>query len=170
MQLSLNGQQFTSSVPITYLGLPVLHSISPSSGPLPGGTTVTVSGVYLQRGTNYTCGFGDLGHVAAIYEDGRVICQTPPSRAHHSEKVPLEISLDNVPYTSAGLLFQYSASEPLTLIPDRGSMTGGGLCTIQGHELHGGSHYMCSFGSAIEAATYDADRDEVRCIAPKANG
>ena len=100
----------------------------------------------------------------------------------HEEVVPLEISLDNVSFTAAGLLFQYTATEPTVLIPDRGSMEGGGNLTIQGHNLHGGSHYVCAFDelrdgvydgvydavyASLSPASYDATRDEVRCVAPR---
>ena len=171
LRLSLNGQQFTNAVPITYAALPVLHTMSPSSGPRSGNTSMVVSGANLQRGTQYTCRFGHLGDVVAQYEnDSALSCQSPASLSTYSETVPLEVSLDNVSYTASGLLFQYtSESLPLALLPDRGSTAGGGVCVIQGDDLHGGSNYTCMFGLAVVPGTYDIIRDEIRCVAPSSS-
>ena len=80
------------------------------------------SGLNLQRGTHYTCRFGTLGDVDAIFEDAgsgahTLTCTSPATPSPISEVVPLEVSLDNVSFTSAGLLFQYTATQPTVLIP-----------------------------------------------------
>ena len=72
-----------------------------------------------------------LGDVSAIYlhdEYGMetLTCTTPPAyHSMYSNVIPVEVSIDNTSFTSAGLLFQYTTSAPSILLPDRGSMVDG---------------------------------------------
>ena len=74
VSVSLNAQQYSSytpatpedvlwwpptAVPLDIYPAPIQSSISPSSGPVDGGTVVRVSGANLGGGHNYTCRFGD---------------------------------------------------------------------------------------------------------------
>ena len=74
VSVSLNAQQYSSytpatpedvlwwpptAVPLDIYPAPIQSSISPSSGPVDGGTIVRVSGANLGGGHNYTCRFGD---------------------------------------------------------------------------------------------------------------
>ena len=106
---------------------------------------MTASGANFERGTKYRCRFGHLGDVNATHvpNSNIITCISPSSLSRAPEKVPVEIALDNVSFSSAGLLFQYTAAQESTFgfIPDLGSISGGGLVTIQGKNMHGGSHY-----------------------------
>ena len=62
LDLSLNSQDFGAAGRYyAYFGAPEVASISPTSGPADGGTTVAIDGAELADGLHYTCRFGNAG-------------------------------------------------------------------------------------------------------------
>ena len=57
--MSLNRQQYLGSLNFSFYAVPILEAVSPSSGPVQGGTALAISGAHLPLGDNYTCRFGD---------------------------------------------------------------------------------------------------------------
>jgi hypothetical protein len=75
VRLALNGQQFTAGpADFTYEGfrlaggyaavVPDALAVSPTIGPVAGGTAVAVYGVALSTGSHYSCRFGAAGETA----------------------------------------------------------------------------------------------------------
>jgi len=73
------------------------------SGPLTGGTSVTVSGANFINGT--TCRFGETSTVIAMYTSStQIICVSPVASAG---SVVLEASNNNRDFTNFGRQFQF---------------------------------------------------------------
>ena len=66
LQISPNAQQFSAGVAYTYHDVPAVVGLSPSSGPLDGGTRVVVSGAALTLGVHYVCRFNETTVPAAL--------------------------------------------------------------------------------------------------------
>ena len=67
-RVSLNGQQYTEPVFWAFYGAPTLTpgTISPSSGPTDGNTSVVVSVAALGGGSDYRCAFGAVNAPGAV--------------------------------------------------------------------------------------------------------
>ena len=103
VQVTMNGQQFTSSsYTHTYGIAPVVCSFSPSSGPTFGGTNVTIYGSNFENGLNYTCSFGGEVTDATGIDGSHIICLSPMvvDTQNASSSVPLEVSINYIESTA----------------------------------------------------------------------
>ena len=65
LQVSLNGQQIAiDNLHFLRQHAPVVSAVFPASGPVVGGSPVTLSGSNLHSGDDYTCRFGDASVAA----------------------------------------------------------------------------------------------------------
>ena len=115
LEVSINNQDFsTNAVMFEYLGQPAVGGIRPGTGPLGGGTLVQITGgPFSQRaaslGTIY-CRFGSV-ETNAVSKAQRVDSTTVEciSPAHVAGEVPVEVSMNGLDYTDAGVSFAYLA-------------------------------------------------------------
>jgi hypothetical protein len=82
----------------------------PSSGLTKGGTFVEVVGLWFKYMPEYGiiphCRFGDKivkGHFDSTV---RIVCQSPPN-SDTSSRLPFEVSLNGIDWSTTGLLFSY---------------------------------------------------------------
>ena len=58
LQVSLNAQQYTDDLLLfQYFNVPFVTALSPSTGPVEGGTCITLAGRNFIDGSNYRCRF-----------------------------------------------------------------------------------------------------------------
>ena len=86
LRASFNGQQYTDPLPFQYYRPPVLSEASPSSGPLSGGTRVTLHGEALGSGTHRLCRFGGGVTVDANVSAAPCLTPAPPLIAQPPEQ------------------------------------------------------------------------------------
>ena len=87
LQLTLNGQQFSSSGASFAYGLPAkVSSFCPTSGPIDGSTSVRVFGSHFSDGFVYRCRFGGGTVNASFLSDRELACV---SSAQVSEGTPV---------------------------------------------------------------------------------
>lgn len=182
--VTLNGQQYTSrsesdvwwapsAVELVVYDEPIAESISPSSGPSLGDTTIAVAGVNLVNGSNYTCRFGTnmRGPYGTLQDGGASVrCISPavtmrdcasPSIAcavHPMRTANLDVALNGQDYAMRGRVFQplvqYRPPAIFAVSPTTGPSAGGTMLTLRGvYNLSGGSDYRCRFAQNHTNAT-----------------
>ena len=108
-EVVLNGQQFSASSHLfEFYGVPTVSAVSPTSGPLIGGTRVVVSGADLVGGSHRLCRFA-LQQMANPADDlvgatvdasvdatsgAGLLCITPGSATDVTAVAALEVRLD----------------------------------------------------------------------------
>ncbi|GMH75266.1 hypothetical protein TL16_g06702 [Triparma laevis f. inornata] len=102
----------TSSVPFSYLPLISISSMLPASGPIAGGTSVTLIGTGFDTSLSYACVFSDskteVSTVLAPHSSTSSSCPTPPAAAFQTTSVTLSLK-----YTMpSGLTYPVSDNEP----------------------------------------------------------
>lgn len=156
---------------------PVVLFLSPASGPVEGGTVVTVHGRHLAGRSRYTCVFGQRDapgvHLHAGSGQGeRIVCTAPPLHGDATEAVALPFSLRIAGADMRGNDLQYTyypSPRVASITPTRGYAVGGDLIRVHGTHLRDGSaeQYLCRFGGhVVRKAHFDADSSAVLCLTP----
>ncbi|MDR3454951.1 MAG: IPT/TIG domain-containing protein, partial [Rhodoferax sp.] len=164
---SADGTQFF------YVPEQFVTELQPVSGPLTGGTVVTIAGVGFAPGPNATCTFGTVIVPAADIGAGALSCVSPPAAALGPVNVTLSFNgFDVLPVFVAGgvpslpLAFLYQpAAVASSFAPILGPSSGGTPVTIAGAGFLPG-HTMCQFGDVAVPATVNAGGSEAVCTTP----
>jgi hypothetical protein len=139
---------FASVGLVSAVSVPVITAVSPSGGPLAGGTPVTITGSGFTGTTSVR--FGEIpGTALSIFNDSRLTIISPP----HAED-SVFISITNAagvglsPYPSAMFSYEEFPVPRLSGIsPSSGPMTGGTLVTITGSGFSGAGYvYIGEYG------------------------
>lgn len=183
VSVSTNGQQFTDHIDFVYSPHPTIVVISPSSGPLLGGTLINVTGTNLQNGSSLICSFGTDSPVwvAASYHPGppsSITCISPassPTSVLASEDFSFRVSLNAQQFTASPQLFEfYTTPEVGAISPRTGPIEGGTVVVASGLAFAGGSHYQCHFfGPLFPPQTVPASfrsATAVACVTPSVTG
>ncbi|MFE7745986.1 beta strand repeat-containing protein [Nocardia sp. NPDC057455] len=112
-----------------YLTIPTLTGVSPSSGPLAGGNTVTLTGAHFLGAT--TVRFGATAASAfTVVSDTQITATAPPGTG------TLAVTVITPAGTSNGVSYTYLPTPTITsLNPNQGPTTGGNSVTITGTNL-----------------------------------
>ncbi|CAM9097538.1 unnamed protein product, partial [Hapterophycus canaliculatus] len=80
--LTLNDNEVSSSTGallFTYSAYPTVSAISPKTGSIAGGTSISVEGdKFVDTGTGFECMFGAVATQATVFSINRLICDSPP--------------------------------------------------------------------------------------------
>lgn len=127
----------------TYFARPVVQTVSPSSGPVAGGTRVVVAGTSFVESLNIVCMFGAGSAPGTFVDVNHVQCITPPALAG---AVPVSLSFNALDCSEAGPVFSYQ-EQPyvLSVSPNSGSSFGETVFTISGLKL--GKTVFCVAGT-----------------------
>ena len=170
-QLTLNGQQYVGANTFDYYPDAPISAVAPASGPLAGGTQLTLSGRRLQGGSDYRCRFSrrnpdGIGAstrpvrvtAAALHADGLVRCNSSDG-AISGGADPfelLELSLNGQQYHAAsGLNFSvHPAPSVVSLSPSAGPALGQTTValTLGGALVSAGANHTCRFGAGVDAS------------------
>ncbi|MEE4419005.1 IPT/TIG domain-containing protein [Streptomyces bugieae] len=129
VQVVVTGPGGTSAPGATYfyLGAPVLSSITPASGTLSGGTSVTLTGSQFLNATAVR--FGAAAASFTVVSDTLITAVAPPASAAGS----VQVTVTTPGGTSAGVSYEYLAAPVLTaLSPAAGPLSGGDIVTLTG--------------------------------------
>ncbi|MET8629566.1 IPT/TIG domain-containing protein [Kitasatospora sp. NPDC004669] len=115
---------------VSVIPFPTLTGISPSQGPVAGGTVVTITGTNL-TGAGVTIG-GNAATNVTVNPGGTQITATTPAGTPGPADVT--VTTTGIDILTGG--FTYVAGPPLTGIsPGQGTTAGGTIVTIGGHDL-----------------------------------
>ena len=168
--------------------LPVLLRVSPTSGPVTGGTRVTVWGLHLTGRLRYNCKFGSE-YVPAIHHHARsglfdeeetVVCVSP-ARHEGPGKITFTLALKGVkPKSIATPKFKfayYDVPKISSVGPLAGPMVGGTLVQMSAGDLIHAKHmfldgtaesYTCRFGGhVVSEALFDSSTGTSRPPFPR---
>ncbi|MBT0768317.1 IPT/TIG domain-containing protein [Kineosporia sp. J2-2] len=123
----------TSAAVLTYVGQPTLTSVSPNSGPMAGGNTVTLTGAGF---TNVdSVNFGAQGATFTKVSDTQITATVPSSLAGQT----VNVSVTSLAYGISGTRpYTYVAAPVVTgLSPNSGPEAGGRTVTISGSGFTG---------------------------------
>ena len=176
--VSVNGRDF-APVPggFRYVTPPVISVASPASGPVAGGTVVTVGGFGFGSGMQLECRFQKEVVYATVLNSSAVRCVTPLAPRLNVSRPPLQpielsMSLHGAwePPTAIATLpwLLRTRSEVSSFSPESGPLAGGTHVIVQASALAGGVDYRCRFGlpNRTVGATYDDVSETLRCVAP----
>lgn len=187
VRVSMNAQQYHDARTFGFYEEPTIELLSPTTGPVGGGTLLAVSLSALQghEGSSVLCRFGGGsggstgGGKVALYPPVDVAAHPNPSRPDEllcrlPAALPIgphafEVSLNGQEFTSSGLnLTVYGMSAVTSLCPSSGPNLGTTAVRVVGERMTGGSHYLCRFGHVDVDATLAAETrpDEMHCTAP----
>lgn len=140
----------SNGLPFTYLSVPTLVSISPSSGPATGGTVVTLTGTGFTGASSVKFG-ATPATFYFVLSDSLIVAIAPPGTG----TVPVTVT--TAAGTSAGLPFTYVSVPALAAItPSSGPVTGGTTVTLTGSGFTGAT--AVSFGF-VPAASFTVVSD-----------
>jgi hypothetical protein len=152
----------TSLDDYTYgLGYPTVTSVAPKSGPITGGTFITITGTGLATATAVT--FGDQ-LVTPVSATATSVLVVAPGHAAGTVHLRVVTVIGTSPETSADD-YTYAAAPPVVLgiSPSTGSVNGGTDVTITGRGFTGA--FAVSFGDASAVPTVVSDTT-LRVVAP----
>ncbi|CAM9733902.1 unnamed protein product, partial [Scytosiphon promiscuus] len=90
--VTLNDQEVSSSTGallFTYSAYPIVSAVSPKTGSIAGGTSISVKGEnFVDRGTGVECMFGAVATPATVASPNLIVCDSPP---HHGAEVTFAV-------------------------------------------------------------------------------
>jgi hypothetical protein len=118
---------------------PMVQKMHPSSGLTKGGTFVEVIGTWFRYMPEYGvvphCKFGDKIVRAHFDSSVRLVCQSP-ANTNTTTRLPFEISLNGVDWSTTGFEYSYYEEPIMTdIYPDMGSVVGGDEIYIKGDKF-----------------------------------
>lgn len=173
LRLSTNGQQFVETgLSFEYLMESTVGAITPSSGPLQGGTLVEVLGTGFVNSTALSCRLASRRLPAIFIDSGRLHCTTPPvTTSSLLSPLSLEVSNNGVDFANSSKA-QYTFVPALGiryLWPTNGPVGGGTSISVYGSGFSSGkSKMICIFEGDDAHATVATVRsdNELSCLAP----
>ncbi|WP_265806226.1 IPT/TIG domain-containing protein, partial [Wenjunlia tyrosinilytica] len=112
-----------------YVNAPVVTAITPVSGPLAGGNTVTVTGSHLIEAL--TVRFGTTAASFTSVSDVQLTAVAPPGAAG-----TVQLTVTTAGGTSVGVPYRYLAAPAITAVsPTQGPAAGGNTVTLTGSNL-----------------------------------
>ncbi|ETO78528.1 hypothetical protein F444_06572, partial [Phytophthora nicotianae P1976] len=179
LSFSLNGQDFTlAASSFTYLRLPSVYTVTPSTGPLAGGYSICINGALFMSTTKTICQFiqddETFSETIANYESpAGVSCIVPPGK--HSGRGLISLFVNGI---SAARLqnmeFLYYDDVVLhRLEPWLCDSSGGCNLVIFGANFRRDAEFECCFGSSelkstCARAEFLSDT-RLNCISPSLN-
>ena len=166
--ISLNGvdQVVGTGKEINFTFLPIVQTISvtPNSGPIGGGTTVTVEGIDFHESLNIRCKFGKMHPVdAKVISDNRVECK---SQSHPFGIVPLVISSEKTDVVSIDAVFEfYKPPRIISAYPSSGPLHGNTPVKVHGDFFRSSTEYLCHFGNNSVQGEY-ISASSILCPSP----
>ena len=116
---------------VMYAQTPNVTSLSPSLGPISGGSWIRINGNSFIHSNHIFCKFGDSKPIQGRFlTTTSLLCQTPPA-LNVDDSVAVEISMNGVSYTSNNVLFKYvSGAVIVSALPSSGPSNGGTKMSI----------------------------------------
>ncbi|MBB5035561.1 beta strand repeat-containing protein [Prosthecobacter vanneervenii] len=139
---------------------PTVTSISPPSGPLAGGISVTIHGTNFTGTTGVTLG-GTAATGVSVVDDSTITCTTPAHSAGAASVLVTNADGTN----AANSLYTYQGAPTVTGIsPASGPLTGGATVTITGTNFIGATGV--TIGGAAAGSVSVVDATHITCTVP----
>lgn len=160
------GQSVVSSADrFGYTGsVPALTAITPSGGPVTGGTEVVITGSGFLGTTNVRFGTAGPAIAFSVDSDTQITADAPPSAAG-VRNIRIRTGVGTSPVVPAGRFVYGAAPTVTTLSPSSGTREGGTEVIITGTDFTGAT--KVAFGLAGPATSFTVDSDtQITAVAP----
>ena len=159
-----DGQSATSTSGFTYKAPPVptLTGVDPSSGPIAGGGTVTLTGTNFVSGA--TVMFGAFTATNPVVTNATTITVTAPVGLSGSNAVTVRNPDGQVASMNAAYSYLGAGASVTAVTPDGGALTGGTVVTITGEGFVKGA--TVTFGSTAATKVVFVSDTEMTATAP----
>ena len=148
-----NGSNNNAQSDITLLAAPTVASFTPASGPLVGGTLVTVTGTNFVNGSTTATVAGTAATNVTVVSATQLTFTTP---AHAAGSGTITVTTNGGTATSTGS-FTYLAAPTITsFTPTTGPYTGGTLITVTGTGFVNGGTTVTLAGTTVTATIVSA--------------
>lgn len=142
-----------------------MASLQPNSGPLSGGTEVSVIGSGFLNAPGIRCQFEDRQAFAVWKSSSWIMCVTPPMDT--SLLITVEFSNNGQDYTTDGVTFTYkSAAVTLQLRPSMGPTRGQTRVTLVGAHFAHAPQFACKFADITVPALAVVNSTAAVCGVP----
>lgn len=129
-------QQGTRATSFIYLMPPTISAVSPSAGPLAGGSTITITGTSFFPGATVTVD-GSACTGVSVLSDTSITCVTP---AHAAGSVPVVVTNSDSQFATRASGFTYQVPPNLVSVsPASGRLAGGTSITLTGTDFVAGA-------------------------------
>ncbi|XP_064605454.1 plexin-A2-like isoform X2 [Liolophura sinensis] len=129
VKMTINGLYKTESDQEFHYVEPVINDIKPRIGPQAGGTSLTISGKYMNAGTKREATVDNLPCFVTSFTENQVVCTTSESSEELSGHVTLRFDNASLPLEFRREFFKYVTNPTVTKIVEekRKSIVSGGL-------------------------------------------
>ncbi|XP_052461186.1 plexin-D1 isoform X1 [Carassius gibelio] len=149
---------------------PHIQKVEPLSGPLTGGTLLTVQGRNLGHRTdqlNVSIGHVPCSLLPQHYTVSvRLVCETGVSWKRMSDRV--SVSVDGKAVGVSKDIFSFVEPSLLDFSPRQGPVAGGTRLTIRGQSLDAGSTVNVKINGTQSCTIFMLSRDVIECVMPPA--
>ena len=146
VRTTLGDSPFTTNANFSYTSGPIISSITPSNGPVTGGTIVTILGTGFLPGS--TVKFGVIAATAVFVDSPNSIRAVSPLGAGNVDVV---VTAQGIPSpNTAADNFSYTGPTIISVTPNGGPIAGGNLISVKG--LNFTSNLTVKFGGIVVAA------------------
>ncbi|MCL5289261.1 MAG: IPT/TIG domain-containing protein [Acidobacteria bacterium] len=156
-------QSGTLAGAFAYTAAPVVSSIAPSTGPVAGGTTVTITGANFVSGATVT--FGANAATGVVFNSATSITAVSPAGA--AGTVSVTVTNPSAQSGTLPLAFTYSQSPAPSITsvnPTSGAASGGTLVTIAGTDFQ--ANATVSFGGTASPNVTVVSATSIQAVTP----
>ena len=149
--VSLNGQDASNPLPLTFRARGVVAGAIPSVGTSHGGTVVSFAATNLDTTSDVTCLFGDEEVPGLVVSPSRAVCTAPK---HPAGRVSLVVTANTARVSPDGFQFLYiDPPSILSIAPTAGPARAAVAVVVRGVGFRG-EGMTCMFGAkGVEEAT-----------------
>ncbi|CAN0074374.1 unnamed protein product, partial [Ectocarpus sp. 13 AM-2016] len=177
LEVSNNGIDFTNSSTVHFTFVPALdiRHLWPMSGPIGGGTSVSVYGAGFASGkSKVLCIFrGDRAHMtlATVHSDDELSCPTPPLGDSSPTGATVRVELTNnngVDRVASPINFSYVPPIHLfSVSPSHSGEEGGVTAVVTGENFLPSTSLSCRFGGQDATPAAFISSKQVSCLVPE---
>jgi hypothetical protein len=171
VSVSVTNVNGTATLPNAYRyhARPTLTNLSPQSGPLAGGTSVTLAGTGFQvdsPGTNRVTFGGRPATAVSVLSDIRLTCVTPAGAAPGA--VDVVISNDNGANSLLDAFTYSSVPIVVATLPSKGTTQGSTAVTVTGSGFQPDTTVIFGAQAALDVVV--VDESTIQCLTPPTTG
>ena len=168
VDVSMNDADYSSSgVHFKYNSRANISHILPLSGPIKGGTSVTLYGSHFSSTSALSCLFDDIVVEAVFLSKNTMLCTSPKVPAS-KKKVVLAVTDNGVDLSNGIDFIYYNEPSLINVKPSFGSVDGGTTVQVSVTNIGKAEKIVCKFGESSVSGSYNSNTSIIACVSPPA--
>lgn len=169
LTVSSNAADWSDVFKVPVLLPHTLTKISPTLGPISGGTEVYLQGYNFIDSKALACRFGDIIVKAEFRSPEEIICTSPPQIDSDFSVLQVAVTNNGCDFTNNEVVFEYYNDVVITSIsPDVGPSSGGTVIELS-LNVEASSSFWCKFNETLVEAEISSSGESILCDSPTAN-